>query len=237
VLPKSLPVRVLDKCSALTSAGRFGLINLPNSNTDMKRVVLPSHRLLHLAGRLLLGSCLIIGCSGSAQNLLTNGDFELPLGTTNWTIHYVHGGSQDYAIKDRTIAAARDRSQLINTRGLHFRPSMEKLAHAYASQTISGLEADHSYTIKGYIWGESSTWNQAPTTYRVYFEAIGALGTVKSPEVSVAPGSSYTLYTITQKPDANGKIEVRLHHDKFDWCNYDKLVECNGYFDDFSVTY
>jgi hypothetical protein len=46
---------------------------------------------------------------------------------------------------------------------------------------------------------------------------------------------SWGSFTIYQKPDADGKIEIRLHCDKNRGCNYDKLILINGYFDDFAV--
>ena len=51
---------------------------------------------------LLLGVGILISASASAQNLLQNGDFAQPLGPTNWTIGYLHGGPDDFDIKDRT---------------------------------------------------------------------------------------------------------------------------------------
>ena len=196
-------------------------------------------RLPRVVQGLLFGFGFLICGSASAQNLLGNPSFESPLGpaATNWTIKYVHGGPDDFAIKDRTTSAATNRPAQYNDRGLHFRPSNEKLMHAYATQTISGLQAGHSYSISGRVWGESPGFNGASGIYRVYFEAIGGQGTARSPDAPVDPGSSRAIYTITQTPDADGKIEVRLHMDKFSWCNYDKCVVINGYFDDFWVLY
>jgi hypothetical protein len=192
------------------------------------------------AAGLLLGIGFLVCGSASAQSLLKNGDFEQPLGTTNWTIHYVRGGPESFEIKDRTTTADHHRAQQINTRGLHLRPSECKLAHAYFSQTISNLVAGHTYNVSGWMnWegGATSGFGNAPTTYRIYFEAIGGLGTARSPDYPDTNGDVFTQYFLTQKPDANGNIEIRLHLDKFGWCNYDKLVMVNGYFDDFSVTY
>jgi hypothetical protein len=126
-----------------------------------------------------------------------------------------------------------------NDRGLHFRPNTWKIVHAYASQTISGLQVGHTYTITGYMGCESPAFNNGPTTYRVYFEAIGGLGTVTSPDAPIDPDNapSWDQFTIQQKPDADGKIEIRLHFDKYDWATYGKNVVINGYFDEFSVIY
>jgi hypothetical protein len=90
------------------------------------------------------------------------------------------------------------------------------------------------------MWGESASFNNAPDTYRIFFEAIGGQGTggvVGSPDGPNAPGTSGAVYSIYQTPDAEGKIEIRLHLHKFRWCTYSKLILINGYFDDFSVTY
>lgn len=210
----------------------------------MKRTFLslPHNRLAALA--LLVGVGMLPGASASAQNLLGNPSFESPLGvgTTNWTIHFIQGCPDDFEIMDRTTAAATNRVKQYNDRGLHFRPSTWKLAHAYASQTISGLQAGHSYTITGNIGTETRTFGNAPTTFKVYFEAIGGLGTVSSPNAPFAAPSDAApperaVETIHQTADADGKIEIRLHFDKYAWCTYSKLVLCNGYFDEFSVTY
>jgi hypothetical protein len=100
----------------------------------------------------------------------------------------------------------------------------------------------HTYHRSGSIGCESRDFGNAPITYRVYFEAIGGLGTVRSPDAPNVAGDadnppSRASYTIDQTPDAAGKIEIRLHMDKFRFCTYDKLVLINGYFDEFSVTY
>ena len=194
---------------------------------------------------LLFAFALFFSNSAGAQNLLGNPAFESPIGvgTTNWTIHYdIQGGPDDFAIKDRTTSADRRRAQQGNTSGLHFRPSTSQLSHAYASQTISGLQVGHTYHISGWIACESRDFGNASITYRVYFEAIGGLGTVSSPDAPNVAGDannppSGDSYTIDQTPDASGKIEIRLHFDKFRFCTYDKLVLINGYFDDFSLTY
>ena len=193
-----------------------------------------------------LGACLLIGGWAVAQpNLLGNPSFESPLGvgTTNWTIKYAHGGPDDWTIKDRTTSASRYRSQILNDRGLHFRPSNNRVMHAYASQTLSGLQVGRTYTITGSMGCESRDFGNGPITYRLWFEAIGADGTggvVSSPDAPNTPGDanqppSWGSFTIYQKPDADGKIEIRLHCDKNRGCNYDKLILINGYFDDFAV--
>jgi hypothetical protein len=210
----------------------------------MKKVFLFMSGFQFAARGLLVGFALLLCNSAAAQNLLGNPSFESPLaaGATNWTIHYVHGSPDDFTIKDRTTSADRRRAQQANTRGLHFRPSTSKMSHAYASQTLSGLQVGHTYHVSSWIGCESRDFGNAPTTYRVYFEAIGGLGPVRSPDAPNVPGDanqppSGESYTIDQTPDASGKIEIRLHFEKFRFCTYDKLVLINGYFDDLSVTY
>jgi hypothetical protein len=178
----------------LTSAGRFGLINLPNSNTDMKRVVLPSHRLLHLAGRLLLGSCLIIGCSGNAQNKVYNAGFELPIGTNaygnaqgganfplgtttggemsdpawratgNWMIAYPWGGPDDFEIKDRNTPVHGGTINGPNYFSACLRPGQNKWMHAYYTQTITNLEAGRTYNVSG--WMMEDRWKAVDDALR-----------------------------------------------------------------------
>jgi hypothetical protein len=210
----------------------------------MKKSVLSLSGFLFAAYGLLPGFPLLFCNSAGAQNLLGNPSFESPLGVgaTNWTIVYLDGGPDDFRIKDRTTSADRYRAQQGNTRGLHFRPSTSKMSHAYATQTISGLQPGHTYHISGWVGCESRDFGNAPITYRVYFEAIGGLGTVRSPDAPNVGGDannppSSATYTIDQTPDAAGKIEIRLQFHKYRFCTYDKLVMINGYFDDFSATY
>jgi hypothetical protein len=190
------------------------------------------------AAGLLLGLILLIGVPASAQNLLNNGDFGQPLGPANWTVAYVHGGPDDFEIKDRTTIADRHRVNQTNSRGGHLRPSTDKLAHAYFTQTITNLVPGHTYTLTGQMkWEGPFEFGNAAVTYRVYFEAIGGLGTARTEDLPDTGFDQWAQYSLPQTADANGKIEVRLHLDKFSWCIYDKLPFINGYFDEFSLTY
>lgn len=178
----------------------------------------------------------LIGISVSAQNLLQNGDFQQPLGPTNWTVLYLHGDDEDFEIKDRTALSSRYENASNNDKGGHLRPSTDKLAHASFTQTVTNLVPGHAYTITGwYKWVGPAEFGNSFQTFRVYFEAIGGLGTARTPNLDDITTSA--VYSLTNTPDANGKIEVRLHLDKFGWCLYDKLPFCNAYFDDFSLTY
>ncbi len=205
-----------------------------------KRIFLFSRYRLAVQG-LALGVTLLVCAPAGAQNLLGNPSFESPLGvgTTNWTIHYISGAADDWDIKDRTTSAVTNRPAQYNDRGIHFRPATQRFAHAYYSQTVTNLEVGHSYTIGGWMWAESPGFGNAPITYRVYFEAIGGQGTdgvVRSPDGPYSDAGSGDVFQITQTPDANGNIEVRLHCEKFRFCNYDKLVLMNGYFDRFCLS-
>jgi hypothetical protein len=181
----------------------------------------------------LLGFAFLVCVSANAQ-LLKNGDFEQPLGPTNWTVVYVQGSPDDFEIKDRTTEADRQAASQQNTRGAHLRPCTDWDAHAYFSQTVTNLVPGHPYTVQGDLRWHRGDFNNAPDVYRVYFEAIGQ-GVARSPDVPDSEGWSH--FSVTQTPDAGGKIEVRLHLDKFRYCTYDKLILINGHFDNFSVTY
>jgi len=184
----------------------------------------------------LLGISFFVCVSASAQNLLNNGDFEQPLGPTNWTLGYLHGGPDDFEIKDRTGISDYNAGSTSTTTGGHLRPQTDKLAHGYFTQTVTNLVPGHSYTISGWMrWVGPSEYGGASGTYRVYFEAIGGGGTART--LDLTDTTQAGTFTLNQTPDANGKIEVRLHLDKFGWCIYDKLPFCNAYFDNFSLTY
>ena len=209
----------------------------------MKNAFRLAHLLKIAAQVLLVGSCFLLGSSVSAQqNLLGNPSFEsqLGVGTTNWTVVYVQGGPNDFEIKDRTTVADRNPAALQNTRGAHLRARTNKDAHAYFSQTVTNLVPGHAYTVEGDVrWhgGSANGFGNAPIIYRVYFEAIGGQNPARSPDVPDDNIDGWLHYSVTQTPDAGGKIEVRLHLDKFRFCIYDKMTMINAYFDNFSVTY
>lgn len=184
----------------------------------------------------LLSVGVLLGASVGAQNLLNNGDFEQPLGPANWTVGYLHGGPDDFEIKDRTAISSRYETAANADKGGHLRPQTDKLAHAYFTQTVTNLVQGHSYTINGWMkWVGPSEYPGSSGVFRVYFEAIGGGGPARSPHLDDATQAG--TFTLNQTPDANGRIEIRLHLDKFGWCIYDKLPFCNAFFDDFSLTY
>jgi hypothetical protein len=194
-----------------------------------------SHR--QIAGQgLLLGAMIFIGASASAQNLLKNGDFQQPLGPTNWTVLYLHGDDEDFEVKDRSAISSHTASASSTDFGAQLRPSTDKLAHACFSQTVTNLQPGHVYTLSGWMkWVGPEEFPNSLQTYRVYFQALGGQGVARTIDLDDTTRSG--SFTLTNTPDAAGKIEVQLHLDKYGWCIYDKLPFCNAYFDDFVLTY
>ena len=90
--------------------------------------------------------------------------------------------------------------------------------------------------------------------FLVYIEALGGLGnltpdgrhrrfaTNATPAYTNADCAIYAttnrehLYSVKQTPDADGKIEVRLHLDKLSWCETFYIPVMNAYFDSISLT-
>lgn len=221
----------------------------------MKCVCLLCRRLVFLFLFLCAVTCFeTILC---AQNLLRNADFEQPLGPTNWTVVYVHGGPDDFEIKDRSRGGARRPSTFY---GAYFRPLTSKLAHAYFTQTVTNLTPGHVYNFLGHM--KQDWWNvDAPQRdkYLVYIELIGGQGTPLpdgrysviatnnltdssgNPETNIEPPYTYPTviwrpFYAQQIPDSNRCIEVRLHYNKVGFTIYDKLWIMAASFDDLSLT-
>jgi hypothetical protein len=214
------------------------------------------------AQALVFGALCLLGVSASAQNLLQNGDFELPAHgyVTNWTVGYLHGGSDDWEIKDHSRGGARRSTTYY---GAYFRVVSQKLAHAYLTQTVSNLTAGHTYNFVGHMredWWESAS-DALRDKYLVYIELIGGQGTplecgdgrssvVATNDLTESDGSynadidpPYTYATYPwrpfyaqQTPDSEGKIEVRLHYNKKAFTTYDKPWISAAAFDDCSLT-
>jgi len=217
-----------------------------------------AHTRLAMPG-LALGLALLCASAG-AQELLQNGDFEQPLGPANWTVGYLHGGPEDWQIKDRCRGGARRASTFY---GAYFRVLTLKLAHAYFTQTVTNLTPGHSYNFVGHM---REDWWKAPDDalrdkYLVYIELIGGQGTplpcgdgrfsviatnnltnsADDPEPNIDPPYTYPTiiwrpFYAQQTPDANGKIEVRLHYNKVGYTIYDKTWTSAASFDDLSLT-
>jgi hypothetical protein len=204
---------------------------------------------------LALGLCIRAG----AQNLLKNGDFEQPLGRTNWTVAYLRGGPDDWEIKDRSRGGTRRAAWY----GGYFRVLSQKLAHACFTQTVSNLTVGHTYDFVGHM--KEDWWKGVDdpkrTAYLVYIELIGGQGSplecgdnrfsvIATNDLTNSAGDSdtdidppYTYPTTIwrpffaqQTPDANGKIEVRLHYNKVGYTTYDKPWISAASFDDLVLT-
>ena len=212
-----------------------------------------------LLQRLSLGLIFTLCISADAQNFLRNGDFEqAPLGPANWTVGYLHGGPDDWEIKDRSRGGARRPSTFY---GAYFRVLSQKLAHAYFTQTVSNLMAGHPYNFVGHM--KEDWWKAANDAlrdkYLVYIELIGGQGTptadvrfsvIATNDLTDSSGNAdtnidppYTYPTSTwrpfyaqQTPDANRRIEVRLHYNKVSYTIYDKTWISAAAFDDCSLT-
>ena len=218
------------------------------------------HILLGLAAGLTFLAC----GSASAQNKLKNGDFEIaPIGAgnpaTNWSVAYPHGGPDDWEIKDRSRGGARRPSTFY---GAYFRRYCQKPCHAYFTQTVSNLDTNHTYN---FVVHMKEDWWKAPDDalrdkYLVWAEVIGGQGdplpcgdgrssVIAVNDLTDSNGGSetnidppYTYPTIIwrpfyaqQTPDANGKIEVRLHYWHRSYTTYDKTWTSAASYDDCSL--
>ena len=227
----------------------------------MSKSYASNFQVLPVVLRLVLGVTFLLCTSGGAQNLLRNGDFEqAPLGPTNWTVAYLHGGPDDWQIKDRSRGGARRPSTYY---GGYFRVLSQKLAHAYFTQTVSNLTVGHIYDFVGHMkqdWWKSD--DPLRSKYLVYVELIGGQGNpipscdtirhsvIATNDLTESDGTynaaidpPYTYPTIVwrpffaqQTPDANGRIEVRLHYNKVGYVTYDKPWISAASFDDLSLS-
>ncbi len=212
---------------------------------------------------LALGVIFLLFCgSAGAQNLLQNGDFELPAHgvVTNWSVGYLHGGPDDWEIKDHSRGGARRSSTYY---GAYFRVISQKLCHAYFTQTVTNLNPGWVYHFVGHM--KEDWWKAANDAlrdkYLVYIELIGGQGNplpcgdgrfsiLATNDLTDSNGNTdtnidppYTYPTIIwrpfyaqQTPDFEGKIEVRLHYNKTAYTTYDKPWISAGSFDDCSLT-
>jgi hypothetical protein len=227
----------------------------------MKRsLLLSAHK---LAFRWILLCLPVFLCAlAGAQNLLKNGDFEQRLGPTNWTVLHLLGGPDDFEIKNR-IRGASMYAQGSATKffGGCFRPLTVKLAHACLTQTVTNLTPGHVYQFVGNM--QEDWWKSPDDALRdkmlVYMEVIGGQGNPLpdgrfsliatnnftdsngNPDTNIDAPYTYAtgiwrpFYT-QQTPDANGKIEVRIHYNKVGFAIYDKTWTSAAYFDDISLT-
>jgi hypothetical protein len=220
----------------------------------MNKMKLASLHCLRVIQLLIFGLALQIFASAGAQNLLKNGDFEQPLGAANWTLGYLCGGRDDFEIQDRSRGGARMEGWRSPGFGGYFRPLSVLTPHAYFTQVATNLTPKHVYTVSG--WMREDYWRGPRAAFRdkflVYIEAIGGKGTPTAdgrasllaktppdPNIDAPytyPTGIWRKFTVEQTPDANGKIEVRLHYNKVGFTIYDKTWISAGSFDDISLT-
>jgi hypothetical protein len=184
-------------------------------------------RRMRLSG-LLLG-CLGFLCASASAPAQT---------LTNWALGYLHGGADDFDVKDTTRLILRPVGTI-------------RVAHAYFTSTVTNLDTNHLYTLTGHMsegwWRGDQGTGYDPVgdghrdKFLVYIEVIGGLGNptpdgraslLATNAAPVYPGypdliyyatdSASATYAVQQKPDASGKIEVRLHYDKVGGVIYDK---------------
>jgi len=208
---------------------------------------------------------LAFGTNGATCNAF--GGANLPLGTTtgtniydpawkttgNWMIAYTWGGPDDWEVKDRGTYVHGGTINGPNYFSAALRPAHNKWMHAFYTQTITNLQAGHSYSVSG--WMKEDRWKAVDDPLRdemlVYIEVIGGQGD-PTPEgrtsvLCVAtdqsnldspytyPSTAWLQFTNRQTPDANGEIEFRLHFKKPSWVLWDKLERMGAYFDDIAL--
>jgi len=222
----------------------------------MKRnLLLPNHHHTGALG-LALGFACLLCASASAQNLLKNGNFDTaPLGPTNWTVLYLVGGPDSWEMKDRATPSFYHHGSFYDAT---FRPIDQKLAHACFTQTVTNLTPDYPYLVSGKMREDfwKGVGDPKRGKYLVYIEVIGGQGTPNSegrtsliatnnfdPDANIDdvryPTDIWRDYTVRQTPDANRKIEVRLHYNMVSSegsVEWDKCWLMAGYFDAISLT-
>ena len=149
--------------------------------TIMKKTFLQKSRYLFAVRGLLLGFTLLLWVSASAQNKVFNPGFELPIGTNaygnaygganfplgpstgdeatnaawkatgNWMIAYPWGGPDDFELKDRNTPVHGGTINGPNYFSACLRPGQNKWMHAYYTQTITNLQAGHTYNVSGWM--------------------------------------------------------------------------------------
>jgi hypothetical protein len=192
---------------------------------------------------LLIGCMVMLADSVRAQNLLKNGDFELPIdpwdpsgltgGKTNWTIAYASGGPGDFAIKDRTTEAGHSGG---SPHGAHLRPASEWWCTAYFMQTVTNLVPGDSYIITG--WINKRFLNSKDHTYIQTISGPTGTTTNNTPDVTVA---GWIQYSVTNTASPPGKIVVRLVESKEQMTlalpGVAKYMQCDNRFDDISLVH
>jgi hypothetical protein len=194
-----------------------------------------------------VGLAFLLGASASAENLLNNGDFESPLGPTNWVVQFsapgissqdAYGGPGDFAIADRTTEGSR----VVGGYGGHLRSRTDFTTRAYFKQTVSNLTIGNTYHLSGYM---KITYDDT-TNFFAFIEAVGGSGaptadgrfSVHTP--NAISNRTQVQYLLDQTPDNNHCIEVRLRFVKYAMkpgpASYPKMVLYSAFFDDLVLT-
>jgi len=215
------------------------LLHIEESMFHMKKRYLFAFRCPSAAGGVLVGLLMLIGVSANGQNLLKNGNFELPFPvedpTAGWAVVFPGGYDGDYAdwaIAGQTLAASR----VSGGHGAHLRPNNSGTVHAYFKQVVTNLTPGAVYTLSiermranfaNYIDGG---------TQRIYMSAVSGSSS------NVVFGNTYSNgpYSLTITCDTSGQIEVQLHNWKRYMTNESaedmKHAKCSAWFDDISLT-
>lgn len=190
---------------------------------------------------LLLGLALLATLPVCAQNLINNPGFNVPISTntsvwTNWVLGFDYGSKEDFVIADRTTWSKRtwgDTDQNGVAWGAQFRPIHEGAMKGYFKQTVAYLDPNKSYVVSGHMF---TTWiTGIPNSYDVYIEARGSQGNLRTASCVDNGVYSNNPLSVTNKPKANGTLEIRLYYDKKTWTT-DKAYTATACFDDISVT-
>jgi hypothetical protein len=175
--------------------------------SSMKNIFLP-FRYPRAAVGLLIGLSVLLCASAGAQELLKNGDFELPFPgldpTENWTLVYADGGPDDFAIAGQSTEA----SYCCGGRGAHIRGNHSTFSHAYFKQVVTNLTEGASYTLNilkmraGFKYAD-----EGPSPkLKVYASMISGSSSnaVHGYSTNIGP------YSLTITAAATRQIEVRL---------------------------
>jgi hypothetical protein len=184
-----------------------------------------------LAGlALLLGFAFFADDSTQAANPVVNPAFDNPFvfgGVTNWSVGYIYGGPGDFCVKGRCTAARNNAAGY----GAGFKPWHDSLIHAYFKQTVTNLAPNARYALTSWVNHPGDTSDGHWPKLKVFIESIGGMGSVASDPVSTAGWQSVT---VTNRADASGKFEIRLHFDK-DQYSVEKWFYIDCWFDDVSL--
>lgn len=187
---------------------------------------------------------------------------QSPLGPTNWSIIYLQGGPDDFEIKGRTRGGSAHGGTFygghfrpIGQKLAHacFTQTVTNLTpgHLY---TVSGQMREDWWRDRDPDTGIYDPIEDGKRgRFLVYIEVIGGLGTpmpdgrASTNAINLSPPSGppagfpdcliyangdWSEYSVQQTPDADRKIEVRLHYNLVGFTDWDKCWVMSGYFDD-----